>query len=299
MTSATFENVKAAKVNGTTLAYYEQGEGEPVLFVHGGTADLRIWANQLPVFSLTHRAISYSQRFALPNELIPPNTANPFAPHAADLSAFVLEIGAEPVNIVASSSGAFISLLSAIRHPERFRSLVLVEPPALSLFVSTPPRPTELLKLFATRPRTAIAIMKFALGTMVPVRRAFERDDGEKALQTFLVGVLGKDSLARVSEENLQIFRENLSSLRGGLLYDQIGFTPVADNDVRDLAIPVLLVCGEHSPAVFRRLADRLEELLPIVERITIPNTSHAMFVENAPAFNDAVLGFLRKQPQE
>ena len=35
MTSTGFEDVKTAKVNGTTLAYREQGEGEPVVFLHG------------------------------------------------------------------------------------------------------------------------------------------------------------------------------------------------------------------------------------------------------------------------
>ena len=42
MTDTMFEFSKTAKVNGTTLAYCEQGEGAPVLFVHGGTADLRV-----------------------------------------------------------------------------------------------------------------------------------------------------------------------------------------------------------------------------------------------------------------
>ena len=53
---------------------------------------------------------------------------------------------------------------------------------------------------------------------------------------------------------------------------------------------------GERSPAVFSRLTDRLEELLPIVERVEIPNASHVMHEENAPAVNEAIVEFLGRQ---
>jgi pimeloyl-ACP methyl ester carboxylesterase len=296
MTSAMFEAARTAKVNGTTLAYCEQGEGEPVLFVHGGTADLRVWESQLPVVGRSYRAISYSQRFSRPNEAIGPSIANPFDPHVDDLAGLLREIGAAPAHLVGSSSGAFIALLAAIRYPELIRSLVLAEPPVWSLFVSTPPRAAELLKLFATRPRTAIAIMQFAFGTMIPTTRAFRRGDDEGALGTFLLGVLGKQSLSQLSSQTMQVLRDNISTLRGGLLHDDIGFPPLAEADVRSISVPALLITGQHSPGVFARMTDRLEELLPTAERVEIRDASHVPFLENAVAFNEALLAFLRRQ---
>lgn len=295
MTDTMFELSKTAKVNGTTLAYCEQGEGAPVLFVHGGPADLRVWGKQLPVVGASYRAISYSQRYYRPNAGIEPEAANPFDPHVDDLAAFIREINAEPAHVVGSSSGALISLLAAIRYPQLIRSLVLGEPPVLPLFVSVPPRATELLRLFATRPGTAVAIMQFALGTMLPTTRAFKRGDDEKALITFLRGVVGEQTLSQLSDEFLQVLRDNISTLRGGMLHED-AFPALADADVRGVDIPVLLVTGERSPAVFPRLTDRLEELLPIVERIEISGASHIMFDENAPAFNEAILAFLGRQ---
>jgi pimeloyl-ACP methyl ester carboxylesterase len=295
MTSETFENAKTAKVNGTTLAYCEQGEGEPVLFVHGGVSDLRIWGNQLPVVGRSYRAISYSRRYSRPNEDIDPDAADPWLQHVDDLAALLREIGAAPAHLVGSSQGAFISLLAAIRHPELVRSLVLEEPPVMPLFVSFPPRATELLRLFATRPRTAIAIMQFVLGTVMPATRAFERGEDEKGLETFLLGVLGKQTLAQLSDESAQRSRDNISTLRAGMLHD-IGFPPLEDADVRGVRVPVLLVTGDRSPAVLLRLTDRLEELLPIVERVEIPDASHIMHEENAPAVNEAIFGFLGRQ---
>ncbi len=42
------ENTKPAMGNGATLAYREQGKGDPVVFVHGTACDLRTWEQQLP-----------------------------------------------------------------------------------------------------------------------------------------------------------------------------------------------------------------------------------------------------------
>jgi hypothetical protein len=44
---------------------------------------------------------------------------------------------------------------------------------------------------------------------------------------------------------------------------------------------------------VFLRLTDRLEELLPLTERVAIPDASHVMHEENAAAVNEAIVRFV------
>ncbi len=292
MTSTGLEDAKTAKVNGTTLAYREEGEGEPVVFVHGGLSDLRTWEQQLPAVGRSYRAITYSRRFARPNEDIDPEADDPMLPHVEDLAAFLREIDAEPAHLVWNSWGAFISLLTAVRHPDVVRTLVLEEPPVVSLFVkNTPPRPAELLRLFATRPRTGIALLKFGAGTVAPVQKAFRRGEDDKAMRIFSEGVLGRESFERLPEARKVQMRDNLSALRAQML--GAGFPPLGDADVRSIHVPVLLVTGALSPTLAHLWTDRLEELLPIVERINIPDASHLMHEENAPAVNEAILGFL------
>lgn len=65
------EGIKLVSVNGAILAYVEKGRGEPVIFVHGGYSDLRTWLTQIPAFAQEYRAITYSRRYARPNEDIP------------------------------------------------------------------------------------------------------------------------------------------------------------------------------------------------------------------------------------
>jgi pimeloyl-ACP methyl ester carboxylesterase len=183
-------------------------------------------------------------------------------------------------------------LLAAIRHPEVVRTLVLMEPPVLSLFVSTPPRPSELLRTLLRRPRTAIAIMRFGITAAEPAAKAYRRGDDEAGFETFARGVLGSDAFERLSAERRAQAWDNVAVDKAQLLGE--GFPPLSDEQVRGVTAPTLLLHGRQSPAFLRRLSDRLEELLPNVRRIEVPGASHIMHEDNPQVVNEAIAGFLR-----
>ena len=292
-TAVRLESLSTVLVDGAALAYREQGDGEPVVLVHGSASDVRTWEQQVPAISESHRVIAYSRRYARPNKDIRPGLDDQMTPHVDDLVAFLRAIDGAPANLVGHSWGAFICLLTAIWHPQLARSLVLQEPPVLSLFTSTPPRPREVLPLLVRRPRTAIAILEFGARTIAPAQRAFRRGDDDAALETFAHGVLGKDAYERLPDERRQQARENLNTLRAQLL--GAGFPPLSEDDVRGVRVPTLLMTGDRSPALLLRLTERLEELLPNAERIEIVDASHAMQEEQPTAVNAAILGFLAR----
>jgi pimeloyl-ACP methyl ester carboxylesterase len=294
---SSFEGVGTADVNGAALAYREQGEGESVVFVHGSASDLRSWEQQLPAIGTSYRAIAYSRRYARPNQDIEPGADDQMLPHVDDLGALLRMLDAAPAHLVGHSWGAFICLLTAIRQPQLVRSLVLAEPPVLSLFMSTPPRPTELLRLFVRRPRTARVILGFTVKTAFPAMKAFRRGDDEQAMQTFIYGFLGKEAYERLPEERIQQLRENVNTLRAQML--GAGFPPLSEDEVRRVVAPTLLMTGECSPAFPLRLTDRLQQLLPNAERVEIEGASHGMTEENPGAVNEAILGFLARNASQ
>ena len=291
MSTGAFAEVRTAAVEGATLAYREQGDGEPVVFVHGSSSDLRTWEQQLPAIGTSYRAIAYSRRFAPPNEDIGPDADDQMLPHVDDLVAFLRALDAAPAYLVGHSWGAFICLLTAIRDPRLVRCLVLAEPPVLTLFTSMPPRPTELLRLLVRRPATALAILSFGARTHWPAQAAFRRGDDEAALQRMSYGMLGRHTYERLPQERKQQARENLNTLRAQVL--GAGFPPLSEDDVRSVASPTLLISGEQSPAYPLRLIDRLQQLLPNAERVEIESASHLMHEENPAAVNRAILDFL------
>lgn len=279
------------EVRGTALEYDEAGEGKPLVLVHGSASDLRTWHGQREAFAKRYRAIAYSRRYHWPNAAIAEGVDYSMLQHVDDLQALLRALGAVPAHLVGHSYGAFLCLLLALRDPSLVRSLVLAEPPAITLFVSNVPRPLEILKLMATRPRTAAAIIRFGARGAVPAQKAFRRGDSETAVRTFGDAVFGPGGFARMPESLRRQVRDNLPNIKAELLGS--GFAPLHEEGLRALRAPTLLVTGQRSIALFRLLADRLAELLPRVERAEIPGAAHAMHEDNATAFNAAVLAFL------
>jgi pimeloyl-ACP methyl ester carboxylesterase len=154
-------------VNGATLAYLERGQGQSVVFVHGGYSDLRTWLPQLDPFAAAgYRALAYSRRYARPNEDIPQGQDDQLGPHVNDLLSLLRGLQLAPAHLVGNSWGAFICLLAALREPDLVRTLVLGEPPVLPLFISNTPRAGELVRLFLRSPSDAIAIINSQRGLL-------------------------------------------------------------------------------------------------------------------------------------
>lgn len=278
-------------VNGASLEYVEEGTGEPLVLVHGTFCDHRTWHGQRATFGRYFRTIAYSRRYHWPNAPIPPDADYSILEHADDLRAVLTALDAVPAHVVGHSYGGFVSLLLAIREPALFRSLVLIEPPALTLFVSDPPKPLELLKLAATRPRTAAAIVATGARGLGPATAAFARDDLEEALRLFVTAIISPDAFETMPPERLEQARVNC--IKAEFLGS--GFPPVDTDGLRQITTPTLLMTGERSRPFFHRMTDRLDELLPHASRVEIPGATHDVPRDNPEAFNAAVLAFLAR----
>lgn len=284
---------RTVEVNGARFAYVERGSGEPVILVHGSVNDWRTWRPQLDALSSRFRVIAYSRRYAWPNEPIPDGVDDQIMPHVDDLLALLRALDVAPAHLVGNSWGAFVCLLAAMREPDAVRSLTLEEPPLLPLFISTPPRVRELLHVLVTRPRTGIALLKFMATVLGPSISALKRGKLDDSVRIFAQGVIGKDAYAALPDEFREQFRANAKTHAAQFLGK--GMPPLRAQDIARIRQPVLLLTGERSPALFRRLIDRLAELLPHSSRVVIPNASHVMHAQNPAAVNDAVLRLLRR----
>ncbi len=292
---AGFEGTKTVRANGVELAYVEQGGGDPVVFVHGAISDLRTWENQLPAIGSRYRAIAYSRRFARPNVDLQPSGEDPWGRHVHDLVAFLKEVGAAPAHLVGNSQGAFISLLTALHHPTVVRSLVLEEPAAISIWgVSIPPKLSELVRLALSQPQSALALLRSAISMQIPMQRAFKRGDDEEAVEIFVRGVLGDKAYEKLPVPRLHQIDENISTLKALAL--RADLPPLSEGPVRHMPIPTLLINGTESPDLLVRLLERLEFLLPNVERLEVKGASHFMHEDDPATVNQAILDFLKRQ---
>src|SRR5215831_8830478 len=152
--------IRRVSVNGYELAYIEQGQGEPVVFVHGGLQDYRMWSEELPKFAVHYRAIAYSRRNSYPNVVSLEGTPDSAADiHGEDLTAFVRALGYSKVRVVAHSSGAHAALFFAATHPDMAVSLALNEPPAMGVLNGVP-NSADILKEFVGKQTPAREALK-------------------------------------------------------------------------------------------------------------------------------------------
>ena len=107
-----------------TLAVEVVGGGDPVVFLHAGVCDRRMWRAQLDGVGTTHKAIAYDRRgFGETHAEKEEFSA------VADLMAVVDTVASgTPATLVGCSQGGGIALDAALRHPSRVRGLVLISP---------------------------------------------------------------------------------------------------------------------------------------------------------------------------
>lgn len=294
MPATDFGATETATVNGTTLAYREEGSGEAVVFVHGGISDLRTWSPQVSGIGSVYRAVTYSRRAYRPNPPLERGGSDPIHRAPDDLAAFLRAVDAAPAHLVGNSAGGLFALLVAIREPRLVRSLVLCEPAVAGLYLSDPPRVGELLRLLATRPRPGLALLGYGLRTLVAMTGSLRRGDDERAARVFVRGVLGARAFDGLSPERWEQVMANLDDLRA-YAHGAARFPPIDDAGVRSIRAPALLMTGEYGPTALHHLTDRLQELLPHAERVEIAGASHLMHEDDPAAVNEAILDFLAR----
>lgn len=111
------------RIGDAALAGTRAGQGPPVVFLHAGVADRRMWRDQMIAIAGTHTGIAYDRRGF--GETTAGRAA--FA-HATDLSAVLDGLALPAAILVGGSQGGRIAIDLALAAPERVRALVLVAP---------------------------------------------------------------------------------------------------------------------------------------------------------------------------
>lgn len=272
---------QSVDINGEELHYIEQGDGEPLIFIHGTIGDYRAWISRMQPYSKDYRVVSYSRRYAWPNaQKFDSLVDYSVRIHADDLFALIQKLGFKKVHLVGHSYGAYTALTMALDHPELVQSLVLGEPPAASLAENSE--------------RGQESFDAFLENNLRPAARAFRADRNEAGLEHFIQGVMGDEfRLAQVPPEGKQGWMDNLLELWGAALNES--FLPLNPSAIQSLDIPTLLLVGDRSPTWLAEISKELHRLLPRSEMIGIENSSHGLYFENPEAVDKVVLEFLER----
>jgi pimeloyl-ACP methyl ester carboxylesterase len=105
------------------LHYTEQGQGLPLILLHGNGEDSSYFVHQIDHFSKDYRVIAIDTR----GHGKSPHGDKPFTikQFAEDLNDFMNEKGIAKANILGFSDGGNIALTFALKHPEKVEKLIL------------------------------------------------------------------------------------------------------------------------------------------------------------------------------
>jgi pimeloyl-ACP methyl ester carboxylesterase len=111
-------------IGGVTTHYEEQGEGDPLVLLHGGMSDSSAWGMQLPALSATYHVYAPDRRGhgrTYDNE-------EPYTYEAAatETIAFLEQVVGGPAHLVGWSDGGNVALLVSVQRPDLVRRQVVI-----------------------------------------------------------------------------------------------------------------------------------------------------------------------------
>lgn len=128
-------NVSYIRQSTHKIAYFDRGEGETVLFIHGSWDDHGSWENVIDSLSPHFRTVSYDRRgHSLSTE--PPGQGSIYQ-DVEDVLSILGHLNLSRAHIVGHSYGACIAIALATAYPDHVASLYLHEPPLFALLTGS------------------------------------------------------------------------------------------------------------------------------------------------------------------
>lgn len=285
-------------VNGVKLNVLEVPQrsrrrkpGVPIVLVHGLGASSAFWyAAGAPALSLLGPCMMYDLRGHGKSEQ--PPTGYSVSNMVDDLKALMDDRGIERADLVAHSFGGMITLLFALRYPERVRSLVLVDVRVRPLQSSVD------VKISSIPPKIARRLEKLG----IDVEALSHADDGMEYLK--FVARIQIEAGAEAGELLNALYRHSLVfrspkaaakwidlTERASLIEDIKNGTSFDKSDLRQLSQPMFILAGGRSATLTS--AEKMAKVCPQAVLKVIPDVGHFFPVSKPKLFLRPTLRFL------
>lgn len=265
-----------ATSDGTRLYYEEAGKGIPIVFVHEFADDLHSWEPQLRFFSRRYRCIAYNARGYPPSDV--PKTVSRYSQKIAadDIANVMRHLKLGKAHIIGCSMGGFATVHFGLRHARMALSLTAIgvgygsDPDKRAQFL----KDTEVMARRFDELGTAEAIKPYQIG---PSRVQFQNKD-PRGFAHFCAEFARHSALGSANTlRGVQARRPSIYSLERGLA---------------KLRVPLHVVSGDEDnncldPGVF------MKRICPSAWLTVVPNTGHAVNLEEPDLFNRITAEFL------
>lgn len=116
---------KFLEVRGSKMHYVEQGEGDPVLFLHGNPTSSYLWRNVIPHVSGMGRCIAPDLIGMGKSDK--PDLEYRFFEHANYVEDFISELDLSDITLVVHDWGSGLGFHYAALHPDKIKAIAFME----------------------------------------------------------------------------------------------------------------------------------------------------------------------------
>jgi pimeloyl-ACP methyl ester carboxylesterase len=253
-----------------------RGEGEPVLFIHGGFFGGAIFDRlcQEPPLRDHYQLITYDRHGY-------GKSSRPQEPYSlddlvGDALAVLQHAGANQAHVVGHSAGGSYALQLAMDHPDAVRSVTVIEPGM--------PTPAQ---------------QQFFEERFAPAGEAFMSGDSKTALDVCFEAVYGNDRFRDemgpfLPDDAFDLAEESLGY---GFMFESsvLNSFTLSPEEATRIRQPLLILQGEQTEPVFVINNELLESLVPHAEKRVVPGANHMCQVLNPAGTASALASFFAR----
>lgn len=261
-----------AHLNGTAFYYEIAGAGHPLVLLHAGICDSRMWDEQFALFAQQYQVVRYDLRGF--GQTAP---VDGLYAHHTDLCALLDHLGIAQAHLLGCSIGGTTIIDFALAYPERVASLIPVccEPSGFQDPVEEPLPADwdEIVAAFKAGDFDRVSEYEVRLWVDGPLRMP---DQVDAAIRDKVRGM------------NLIALRNEALGLGKRQPLD-----PPAFGRLHEIHAPTLLVVGDLDQGSMVRAAESMATQMAGAQKTVITGTAHLPNLEQPGRFNELVLNFL------
>lgn len=276
---------------GVKVRVQELGEGEPVLFIHGGPNSGSTWAPMIEHLD-GYRCLIVDRPGTGLSEPYPVDRDN-LAHYGSVFVGDVLDgLGVEASHVVASSFGGYLAIQSAAAEPSRIRRMVQMACPALAPGSLTPP----FMRAMGFR------LVRRILGALPPSERA-----NDSILRQIGHGAsLDADRIPQVFSDWYLALQQYTDTMENdgnmiGRLVSVRGFDPamsIPDDVLGAVTAPTLFLWGADDGFGREAVARDVVGRMPNAALVMMPDSGHLPWLDDPRFTARATQAFLASAEQ-
>ncbi len=272
---------------GVRLHYVDEGEGEPIVMLHGNPTWGYLYRNFIPTLSESNRCV-VPDHMGFGKSDKPLDQPYTLARHIENFSALMLDLDLRDMTLVMQDWGGPIGLGFGVEHPERIKRLVILNTWAFRIPEGSPLAP--LLELFR-QPHVGEAMVQglnlFVEGFLPAGIYHKER------LEQFMPAYRAPfpDWNSRIGTlafpRDIPVGDEHPSTATMGQIQDNLG----------KLNVPTTIIWALQDPAIPPPLIDAWKGVYPHAEEHRIETASHFLQEDEPEQIVGLILDFLKRNP--